>query len=205
MSSRFGGTLLLALCAGGYCQVNQPSWLTDPAAFCTELTHRANSKASEVPLGVPKATRFEDYAVHPVAPQRATEALIGKYDWTDKASFGREVKVEAAKGPDFAGRYAIVEWSCGSWCTNSVIADVVSGKMYDPPFVGVVGCSAITGDQPTLQRRADSSLLIVRGMLEMSFDHYLSEGPCGSFYFRWNGSHLRLIGCDIPKDGQTLR
>jgi hypothetical protein len=116
------------------------------------LTHRTNGKTAAVLLSAPKATRFEDYEVRPIAPQRSSDAVVGKYDWTDKANFGRVVTSEAAKGPDFAGRYAIVEWSCGSWCTNFLIADVLNGKIYDTPFGGVVGCRDITGDLPTMQR-----------------------------------------------------
>jgi hypothetical protein len=150
-------------------------------------------------MGKPTSTLFSDYAVHPVRTPRPNEAVIGKYDWTNKVKFSHEIKSEASKGPDFAGRYAIVLWSCGSWCSNSVIADVLSGKTYDMPFAGVVGCEPITGNFDTLQRRADSSLLIVRGSLEMSNGGYLDEGPCGTFYFRWASDRLHLVGCDIPE------
>jgi hypothetical protein len=54
--------------------------------------------------------------------------------------FAQAVKREIAGGPDFAGKYVIVEWSCGSWCINASIADIRSGHTYDTPFVGIVGC-----------------------------------------------------------------
>jgi hypothetical protein len=199
MRARISGILLFALCNRGYCQGELPRWLTDATAFCTELAHRTNGKTSAILLGTPNTTGSRITKCARLPSSVRAKAIIGKYDWTDKANFGRVVKSEAAKGPDFAGRYAIIEWSCGSWCTNSVIANILNGKAYDTPFGGVVGCRAITGDLPTMQPRANSSLLIVRGSLEMSFNNSLSEGPCGTFYFRWTAARLCLIGCDIPK------
>ena len=150
-----------------------------------------------MPTGAPTSVNFADYRVKPVATQRHEEAIIDKSAWVDKQKFPSVVKTAASMGPDFAGRYAIIRWSCGTWCSNAVISDVITGKMYDPPFVGVVGCEGTTGSFDTLQRRADSSLLIVRGSLEMSFGNAISEGPCGVFYFSWQTNRLGLLGCEI--------
>ena len=79
------------------------------------------------------------------------------------------------------------------------------GKTYETPFVGVVGCRGVTGDFDTLQRQAASSLLIVRGSLEMSFDNTFGEGPCGTFYFRWVPDRLRLIGADIQGEARKTK
>jgi hypothetical protein len=196
-------TILCASCAPGLCQNSPPSWFKNAKEFCAELAKRTNAKGTPVPIGKPKSTQFADYATHPIASPRSSEAIIGKYDWTDKEAFAREVKSEASKGPDFAGRYALVRWSCGSWCSNAVIADVVTGRTRETPFVGVVGCQEVTKDFDTVQRQASSSLLIVRGSLEMAFDHSFDEGPCGTFYFRWNVDRLRLIGCEINNENSN--
>jgi hypothetical protein len=190
-------TILSAFCGQAYCPDGVPSWLKDAKGFCRELAKRTDVKVSPAPAARPRSTRFEDYATHPVSPQRVSEAVLGKYDWSDKKEFARAVKSETSKGPDFAGRYLIVRWSCGTWCSNATIVDVVTDKTYDLPFSGVVGCQEVTGDFDTMQRRADSSLLIVRGSLEMTFDHSAYEGPCGTFYFHWNSNRLRLIECDV--------
>lgn len=182
-----------------FCQ-EAPTWLKDPKRYCIELAKRANKNGGSVPMGEPRLRRFSDYPSRTVAPQRAEQAVLGKYDWTDKQAFAREAKAEAAKGPDFAGGYAILTWSCGTWCANAAIASVQTGRTYPTPFVGVVGCASVTGNFDTLGRHADSSLLIVRGSLEMSFGNSFDEGPCGVFYFRWVPDHLQLIGCDVQRE-----
>lgn len=107
------------------------------------------------------------------------------------------MKAAISDGPDFAGRFAILLWSCGSACSNATIADVQTGKTHETPFVGIVGCPE-NGNSEALQSKADSSLLIARGSLEMTYGHYFDEGPCGTYYFQWRSNRLRLIGCEIP-------
>ena len=114
--------------------------------------------------------------------------------------FSKSIRAEIRKGPDFAGGFAILAWSCGSWCSNATIADVRTGKTHETPFLGIVGCSDVTGDFDTLQRKADSSLLIARGKLEMAFGDNFGDGPCGTYHFQWRLNHLRLIGCDITAE-----
>ena len=108
------------------------------------------------------------------------------------------IRKELAKAADFAGRYAIVQWSCGTWCANSLIAEYGTGRIVETPFVGVVGCRSITGDHPTMERRINSNLLIIRGMFELSDDGYFYETPCGTFHLAWNNNRFRLIGCNVP-------
>ena len=191
--------ILFSFCRASFCQ-QPPSWLKEAKGFCIELAKRANKNGEPVPMGKPRLGRFTDYPSRTVAPQRTEQAVLGKYDWTDQQSFAREAKAESAKGPDFAGGYAILTWSCGTWCANGAIASVQTGRTYSTPFVGVVGCASVTGDLDTLERHADSSLLIVRGSLEMSFGNSFDEGPCGVFYFRWVRDHLQLIGCDVQSE-----
>jgi hypothetical protein len=139
--------------------------------------------------------QFADYPTHPVALQRPSEAVISKYDVTEKGRFLQAVRDVVSDGPDFAGRYAIVTWGCGTWCWNIVIADVVTGRVYDAPFVAAIGFPQVTHGE-LIQRRADSSLLVVSGCLEMRDGQQLRAGPCGTFYFNWSADRLRLTGCE---------
>jgi hypothetical protein len=192
-------TLLFA-CIPAPGQGNLPAWLSDPKGFCVELANRANGSGARAPIGRPKSVGFADYAVRLAAPQRPAEAVISKHVAFDEQKFAQAVKSAVSSGPDFAGRFAIIRWTCGTWCSNNVIADVMSGRTYDPPFLGAIGCKGTTGSFDTIERRADSSLMIVRGSLEMTFGDSFSEGPCGVFYFRWETNRLRLIGCEIERE-----
>ena len=196
---RIARAALILVSGCGYClgQEGRPGWLDDERAFCREMAARTNGKGSPVPLGPPRARRFGDHPVRPVAQPRAIAAVIGKDDWENPTLFAKVIRSESVRGPDFASRYVIVSWTCGTWCVNAVIADTLNFKTYETPFVGVVGCPEITGDHATIETHANSSLLVVRGSLEVSYGKYFDDGPCGTFYYVWNADRLRMIGCDL--------
>lgn len=171
----------MACCANLGGQTSTPSWLQDSRGFCQELAKRANGPGPPVPFGKPRLANFSDYPARALAPPRAEQGFLGNYDWKDRRVFAEAVREEISKGPDFAGKFAILTWSCGTWCRNATIADIRTGKTYDTPFVGIIGCDKITGNFDTLQRQADISLLIARGSLELAFGHYFDEGPCGTY------------------------
>lgn len=189
--------IFTAFSLSGANDTQSPPWLQDPHSFCQELSKRTNGAAAPVPFGKPSKSVFEDYPVAPIATPRANQGVLGKYDWMDGEAFSQSVKDEIKDGPDFAGRFAILVWSCGSACQNATIADVQTARTHETPFVGIVGCQAF-GDVDTLQRKADSSLLVAQGSLEMAYGHLFDEGPCGTFWFLWRAHQLHLIGCEIP-------
>jgi hypothetical protein len=180
----------------GFPQNGTPQSEPDWTSSCNELTIQANGANSAIPIRGPKSIQFADYPAHPVAPKRPYEAVISKYDVIEKKKFAQVVREVVSEGPDFAGRYALVTWGCGTWCWNVVIADVVAGRVYDAPFAAAIGFAEVTPGE-LIQRRADSSLLVVSGCLEMRNGQQLKAGPCGTFHFNWSANHLRLIGCEM--------
>jgi len=144
--------------------------------------------------------RFEDFKVPTPLPERKDPAVIER-PWpllpggpveTDDQFDGR-IRKSARSGPNFAGHYAVVLWSCGSICFNVAIVDVQSGHIYDTPFVGVSGCLEDL-DNP-LSYRIDSRLFVVSGSLEIPDEHSQTfhDGPCGVHYYEWNGRSLHLL------------
>lgn len=177
----------------------RPAWFDNPDAFCAELAARANGRSAKFKITRRDPPRFEDFPAEPIGRPRTKEGLLHKDDWRDVRKAAREIRKEARKGPDFAGRYAIIRTSCGTWCTNAVIADVITGSRSGVPFLGVVGCRFVTGGHDTIERRPDSRLMIVRGSLEMTYGHTFDDGPCGTFSFLWDRGRLRLLTCQIAK------
>ena len=72
------------------------------------------------------------------------------------------------------------------------IVDLKTGHVYDTPFVGVLGCPMNQPD--TLLYHFNSRLFVVNGSLELpAKGHMISDGPCGTFYYEWIGTRLKLI------------
>lgn len=199
-------TIALLLCVSAsapslQAQADRPKWLDDMAHFCTELAKRTN-KGQAMPVLKPVSSlALSQYPAQPVMEPRTGAAIISSS--LGLSEFHRAVRSEAAKGPDFAGRYAIVRWTCGSNCSNQVIADVKTGTRYETPFVGISQCIELTGfATDDIERRADSLMVIVRGSLEIQRDRgsFLDDGPCGTFAYLWQKRHLSLIGCEFSDE-----
>jgi hypothetical protein len=99
----------------------------------------------------------------------------------DAKRFASRIKEGAAKGPDFAGSYTVVQWGCGSGCQSFVIVDAKSGKVYTPGFSTERG----------LCFRKDSSLLIADPITDKSMEEVPTRYKTS--YYQWDGNKLDLI------------
>jgi hypothetical protein len=157
------------------------SFIQDPASPA--------QKESSVP-------RFEDFP--------AGEMFRGKparvhwpTDYPRYDFFKLSIKDLIAGGVNFAGHYAVREWSCGTNCRWLVILDMKTGKfLRSSPY----GSLSLYDEQMPkhehdwLQLRPDSRLLIASGC----FDVEGSKKPveCGTKFFKLEKGRFVLIRYD---------
>lgn len=150
--------------------------------------------------------QFEDFRVPTPIAHREDNPVIDRprYPQETRKQFELRLVKEAKKGPNFAGHYTVVTWSCGSPCSTMAIVDVQTGATFDLPFVGVLGWGSCQGGPDyggdLLSYRIDSSLLIITGSLEVldPKDRMAHEGPCRRFYYQWDRNRLNLLRTVIP-------
>lgn len=152
------------------------------------------SKSASEPL-----PRIDDFRVATTLPARKDRAVVARWEGPNDDMDSR-VRLEAKKRPNFAGHFTIVVASCGLQCSNAWIVDVNTGRIYNPPFIGVGLCSLSLIDEPDLSFKLDSNLLIVTGSLELPDpkSHTFTDGPCGKFFYRWDGRRVNLIRSVVP-------
>jgi hypothetical protein len=138
--------------------------------------------------------RCEDFRVATTIPARKGRAEIANH-FPDL----EKQEVEAAKkGPDFAASFVVEEWSCGSFCTYFVIVKVGTFEIYRSPFNVNYMCPEYGGGS-ALDYRLDSQLFIVNGAIEtVDPKSGFVVGPCGKFFYKWDGHSLKLIDSVIP-------
>jgi hypothetical protein len=136
--------------------------------------------------------RFEDFPIGGTFNSKPSPPkLVEKRD----RLFRTRIREGAAKGPNFARRYTIVEWGCGSGCVSFALADAEVGTLFRPPFrdlgwgmplMEYEGRYAPNRDGfMPLSYRLDSSLLVVRGCPE--------DENCGTYFYEWKAPRFRLI------------
>jgi hypothetical protein len=138
--------------------------------------------------GIPSFDQFpaEVFTGKPVPPVLTTKL---------HHRFRTMIREGAAKGPNFAGRFTIAEWGCGSACIDAVVIDARTGRVQDMPFAHLGYAYSLRYADGTNERddsfkplafSPKSRLLIVRGCLEL-------DKNCGAYYYEWTGSAFKLL------------
>ncbi len=131
--------------------------------------------------------KFEDY---PAAKTHSGKPATAKVERAGDRMYRTRIREGAAKGPNFAGRFTVVQWGCGSACVETVIVDAGNGTVFHLPGAEL-GCSDLmcslnmqcqTGSAPWY--RLDSELLIVR--------HCKGE-EARTDYLRWTGTKFVAV------------
>ncbi len=136
---------------------------------------------------------FEQF---PANPSSAHAPAKVRLDSHPKARRFRTVLREgAAAGPNFAGRYTIITWGCGTACQEVGIIDATNGQVFFPRQLQPNAYDAVTDETPPFQYRLDSRLLIVAGSPLDRADNI------GIHYFVWGGRSLKEV-LYVPKEWQ---
>jgi len=134
---------------------------------------------------------FEQYRVDEVFKGKLMEPRLAK---PFARNFATAIREGAARGPNFAGRFAIVQWGCGSECVQMAVVNEKSGAVYRGPYATLATSTRLIwhGSGPEADRfepvsfRLDSRLLIVRGCPEEN------ERNCAIFFYEWDGKKFTL-------------
>ena len=127
------------------------------------------------------APRFEDY---PADPLYRGPVAKPRLDTPDSRNYRTAIRQAAARGPQFAGHYAVASWGCGTSCQLHAIIDVQSGAV----------CMTDLQTALDVEFRLDSRLFI-KNKPELA-RQWCMEGSAlepTSWYYEWTGSALRLI------------
>ena len=92
---------------------------------------------------------------------------------------------------NFAGKYVVIIWGCGSQCVMMAIVDAATGKIYDPPLSGP-GKLYIPLDNLSKMKteyRIDSSLMVLRNACR----DFKDRNSCGTYYFNWKDNRFALV------------
>ncbi len=105
---------------------------------------------------------------------------------------GESLRPLTKPGTNFAGRYVVIIWGCGSQCVTMAFADAATGKIYDPPLSGAGSELYVPLDNLSNMEtgyRRDSSLMVLRNACR----DFKDRKTCGTYYFNWKDNHFDLV------------
>lgn len=130
------------------------------------------------------APKFEDYPVReiykgPVAPVRL--------DSRKARMFRTRLREDSRGGPNFAGRYTVVVWGCGTGCAQMGVVDARNGRVYFPPVEYMDIPDMEDAEVRSRVFRLDSRLLVITKNL------YDGQGTYTAYYYLFDGGRFRLL------------
>ncbi|HWU15231.1 MAG TPA: hypothetical protein VN157_14615 [Caulobacter sp.] len=128
------------------------------------------------------------FGAYPARPWRGPVAKA-RQDTRFARLFRTVLKAGAARGPNFAGRFTIVEFGCGMSCVYWAVVDAATGRVFDPPAAPL---SILHASGRGLEYRRDSRLLVLSGGPREG------QRPDGVYSYVWTGKAFREVGF-IPR------
>ncbi len=156
------------------------------------LTHIQKIIPNEVKTSKEKTVQlplFSDYLVKLLSTPLSSLPSIKLDTHPSGSQFKTRITQANKETPNFAGKYSIVIWGCGTSCQAGVIIDRSTGIIIGYlPFVFEYGYEA----------KIDSSLLIVNpytsDLAEMQENH-----PMTTYYAKWDRNKFELVGAYVIK------
>lgn len=147
--------------------------------------------ASAIVLGIAStvsaqdgAPRFEDYAVRESyagpshAPVLTTRA---------QREYRTRLREAASERPNFAGRYIVTKWGCGTECVMGAVIDAKTGKVIMLPFSLCCWGVDVPDDFEPFVFRLDSRLIVFDGARDEN------ESDRGKHYYTIENGRLKEL------------
>lgn len=111
----------------------------------------------------------------------------------DSRSFRTRLREAAKLKPNFAGRYVVTGWGCGTGCTVGALIDVKTGRVYWFPHQAYSDYEAADDFEP-VRFRLHSRLIIIYGAAGED-----GEADLGTHFYEFDGRRFRQVHF-VPKE-----
>jgi len=114
---------------------------------------------------------------------------VPKLTTAGQKAFKSQIREWAARGPNFAGHFALAVWGCGAGCIQIAVVDEKKGNVYEGPFGALPKSTLCLPDSLGIAFQRDSALLVLKGCPDFK--------DCGLYYYQWTGSEFKLLRKDL--------
>ncbi|HEV2704650.1 MAG TPA: hypothetical protein VGV59_01920 [Pyrinomonadaceae bacterium] len=128
--------------------------------------------------------RFEDYPVRQIYRGRVAPPRI---DHRRARLYRTRLREDSQAGPNFAGRYTVVHWGCGTGCAQVAVVDARTGRVYWPPV------DYVDIPHPDVDRARHSGWRLDSRLLVLTQSHYDRYASYTAFYYLFDNNRFRLL------------
>lgn len=140
------------------------------------------------------AQKLPYYSQFPAKAEKKTAKKVNLESHSEAKFYRTNLKNALANSEvNFAGKYILTYWGCGSGCTQGAIIDVQTGNAFFPvELQGVYAGGIELGDHDMLEYKKNSNLLIIYGYAGRGFKSE-NKTQQGIYYYQWNGKAFKLL------------
>lgn len=142
------------------------------------------SVAQAVPASKDRAPRFSDYPETKLSRELVKPPLVPE-DWDEELKLRLLDSVGSSSRANFAGRYFVAVWGCGTACVNGAIIEPRTGKMHSLPSVS--GWKNVHRNFKGISFRHNSRLIILSG------DRDDKEGDMGEHFYVFENGEVKFL------------
>lgn len=114
----------------------------------------------------------------------------------DAYNFRTRLRAAAARPVNFAGRYKLATWGCGTQCETGAIINAMTGQVTFLPFSVCCEDWPIDADFKRILFRKNSRLIVFSGMLN-------EEGVNGVHFFEFRDGQFNRVSTRVPPLSQS--
>jgi hypothetical protein len=146
------------------------------------------------------APSFGQYA----APVYKGRAAALKLTTRQARGYRTRLREGARRAVNFAGRYKLHTWSCGTGCLQTAFIDAKTGEVFFPAELnGFIACyygtEPVNDLEEALQFQKGSRLIVMSGY--PYGERGKDEPKKGLYYYEWTGAELKLVRFEAKGEG----
>jgi hypothetical protein len=133
-----------------------------------------------------RVPKFRDYPVKAVYRGRPARVVLTP----DTRLFRTRLRAAGRERPNFAGRYVVTTWGCGTGCRSGAVVDLKTGRVHPLPHQL---CCWPYGEPPypePLEFRPDSRLIVLTGARGAT---ETEDGQVGVHFYEFRNGRFRHL------------
>ena len=142
------------------------------------------------------AQKTPTYPQLPSITEKKVAAVVNWNSHPKAGEFRSKLQSALEKEPiNFAGKYILKQWGCGTACIQAALIDTQTGEVYFPEVLqGVTqGYNESFAKHEILEFKNNSNLLIIYGKAGNDFKDASKDYVQGISYFEWTGKDFSLL------------
>lgn len=140
------------------------------------------------------AQKLPNYSQFPAKVEKKTTKKVNLKSHSEAKMYRTNLKNALANSAvNFAGKYILTYWGCGTGCRQGALIDAQTGNVFFPvELQGVSAGSIALGNHEMIEYKKNSNLLIIYGYAGSGFESE-NNNQHGIYYYQWNGKALKLL------------